>query len=326
MNISSDTDSRNGYGNVFIHKACKNEAENSYGGQVMVSAMAIAQAVISGLLIGSLYSLISMGLALIWGVMDIVNFAHGDFMMVAGYLTCILFDYAGVDPLLSVPVAFAVTFVLGILTQRFVIDRVLEAPPVSQIFATFALLMIIRNTALLIWGPKPTTITGLWYAELVFRPYGLTLSLIHILIAVICMVTTAILYIFITRTYTGIALRATSQNRLAARLLGIDIRKMYLLAFGIGVGLTGIGGALLASFYYIFPEVGARFCMLSFMIVVLGGFGSLFGALVGGLAIGVLEELSALLVNPALKDAIAFGIFILILLFKPTGLFGGRET
>jgi len=288
---------------------------------VTVGLDAVLSGIISGILIGSVYSLISMGLALIWGVMDIINFAQGDYMMLGAFITYYLLTLIGVDPLLGLPVVFVVIFALGVLTQIGVIERILHAPTLSQIFVTFALLFIIRYGAEVTFGPfTKRVVTD--YTGVTLRYGTFSVPLMQLIASIISISIAFLMYLFLTKTYTGIALRATAQDRDAALLHGIDIKKMYRIAFGLGVGITGVGGALLSTFYPLHPEMGAFYCMLMFIIVVLGGFGSVFGAYIGGLLIGVTEVLSALFILPTLKDVVAFVVFIIILLVRPTGLFG----
>lgn len=288
----------------------------------MVSAADLLSAIVNGVLIGSIYSLVAMGLALIWGVMGVINFAHGDYMMLGGFIAFALY-MAGVDPLVAVPVAFATIFLLGVATQRFIINRILDAPLVSQIAATFAVLLIIRYGAEAAFGP---------YTRLIKVSYAGTLYIGEIAVSIPQLIGFAFsvlialfLYIFLNRTHVGIALQATSQNREAAQLLGINVTRMYELAFGIGVGIAAIAGVLLTTFYPLFPEEGAYFTLLAFIIVVLGGFGSVFGSYVSGIVIGVVQSVSALFIPPSLKDVVAFIVFILMVMFKPIGLFGKKE-
>ncbi len=291
----------------------------------MVTFLDLLRAIISGVLIGSVYSLIAMGLALIWGVMDVINFAHGDFMMIGAFTTYWLLVLAGIDPLLSLPLSFGLVFALGILTQRTIIERILYAPIVSQISATFALLMMIRYGAEVLFGPFTRRVVTS-YTDVMFRFSWITIPLTRIIAFFASILIAITLYLFLSKTYVGIALRATSQNREAAALMGIDVKKMYRIAFGIGVGIAAIGGSLLSTFYPIYPEMGAFFCLLAFVIVVFGGFGSIFGAYVSGIIIGVAEAVSALFIAPTLKDVVAFLLFIAMLLIRPTGLFGKKMS
>ncbi len=290
----------------------------------MVGLDYVANAVVSGILIGSVYSLVGMGLALIWGIMDVINFAQGDYMMLGAFVTYWAFTLAGVDPLLSVPLSFLVTFALGVLTQRVVIERVLDAPMVSQITATFAVLLMIRYGAEAAFGPYTKRIY-VPYADVIFRFGTISLQLPRLIAFFVSLGVAVAFYVFLKTTYTGVALRAVSQNRMAAYLMGINVRKMYWIAFGIGVGISAVGGTLVATFLPIHPEMGGFYALIAFIVVVFGGFGSVFGAYISGIIIGVTESVSALFISPSLKDVVAFLLFIAIILVKPTGLFGTEQ-
>ena len=287
----------------------------------MVGLEYVANAVVSGILIGSVYSLVAMGLALIWGIMDVINFAQGDYMMLGAFITYWAFTLAGIDPLISVPLSFLVTFALGILTQRVVIEKILDAPMVSQITATFAVLLMIRYGAEAAFGPYTKRIY-VPYADVIFRFGAISLQLPRLIAFAVSLAVAVSFYMFLKTTYTGVALRAVSQNRMAAYLMGIDVRKMYWVAFGIGVGISAVGGTLISTFLPIHPEMGGFYALIAFIVVVFGGFGSVFGAYLSGLIIGVAESVSALFISPSLKDVVAFLLFIAIILVKPTGIFG----
>ncbi len=291
---------------------------------MLVGAESVLSALVDGVLIGSIYSLIAMGLALIWGIMDVINFAQGDYMMLGAFLTYWLYVLVGVDPLLSIPLSFATVFAMGVLTQKVVIDRILDAPMVSQITATFAVLLIIRYGAEVVFGPYTRRLTVSYLSEILrFGPVVVPMN--RLVAFIISILVTAVLFLFLKMTYTGVALRAVSQNREAAYLMGINVSRMYWIAFGIGVGISAIGGTLLATFYPIHPEMAAFFTLLAFIIVVFGGFGSVFGAYISGIIIGVTESVSALFISPTLKDVVAFLLFIVVILVKPTGLFGKEQ-
>ncbi len=291
---------------------------------MLIGAESVLSALVDGVLIGSIYSLIAMGLALIWGIMDVINFAQGDYMMLGAFLTYWLYVLAGIDPLLSIPLSFATVFVMGVITQKAVIDRILDAPMVSQITATFAVLLIIRYGAEVVFGPYTRRLTVSYLSE-VLRFGPIVVPMNRLVAFLVSIVVTAVLFLFLKMTYTGIALRAVSQNREAAYLMGINVSRMYWIAFGIGVGISAIGGTLLATFYPIHPEMAAFFTLLAFIIVVFGGFGSVFGAYISGIIIGVTESVSALFISPTLKDVVAFLLFIIVILVKPTGLFGKEQ-
>jgi len=279
----------------------------------------LAQVIIDGVLTGSLYALIAIGLAMIWGVVEVINFAHGEFIMVAAFLSFFLYTYAGIDPLLSLPLAFATAFTLGYAIQRTMINRILDAPFLSQIFATFALVLIMRNGFFVALGPDLRTITT-WYSEAVVDIYGVRISLVKLLIASIALASTIALQLFLTRTYLGTAMRAIAQDRDAAKLMGINVRSVYTIAFGIGAGLAGMGGAMLASFYYVFPEMGIPFTLIAFISVVLGGFGNILGPAIGAIIIGMTQGLGAIILTPSMKDILVYLVFLAILLIRPSGI------
>jgi branched-chain amino acid transport system permease protein len=286
----------------------------------MSSEIIFAQAIVDGLLMGSLYALIAIGLAMIWGIVEIINFAHGEFLMIASFLSYFLFIYLGIDPLISIPLAFLTTFGLGYLVQKGIINRILEAPFLAQIFATFALLLIIRNGFFVAFGPDIRSATT-WYSEATIDLYGIKISIVKLFATTIVIIATILLHLFLTRTYLGTAMRALSQDKTAAQLMGIDIKKVYAIAFGLGAGLAGIGGALLTSFYYVFPEMGVPFTLIAFISVVLGGFGNILGPAIGAVIIGVLQSIGALIMSPSMKDILVYIVFLAILLIKPTGIF-----
>ena len=291
----------------------------------MVGILSIVNALVSGILIGGIYSLVAMGLALIWGVMNVINFAQGDYMMLGAFATYWVFALMGIDPLISIIISFLFVFALGILTQGLVIDRIVKAPFVSQVVSTFALLLVIRYGSEAAFGPYTRRVET-WYTGITYNISGVILPLPEIIAFIVSVGVTLILYIFLNRTYTGVSMQAVAQNLEAAAILGINIRKMYWLAFGIGVGITAIGGTLLSTFYPIYPEMGAFFTFLAFIIVVFGGFGSIFGAYLASLIIGLSETVSALFISPTLKDVVAFLIFVIIILVKPTGMFGVESS
>lgn len=281
---------------------------------------AVLQSLVLGLLVGSIYALASVGLTLIWGIVEVVNFAQADFLMLGMFSAFWLHELWGLDPMLAIPVAFATTFLLGTMIQRFCINRTLEAPVLNQVVLTFALVLIIRHGALILWGPDSRSITT-WYSEKSLAVGNVLISYPMLLSSIAAIIATILFFLFLTRTDTGIALRAAAQNRAVAQLYGVDVKKMYVLAYALGVGITGIAGALFSTFYYIVPEVGGIFGLLMFTIVVLGGFRSLLGTYVGGLIVGTAQCLSALYITPSMKDIPVFLLFLIILVIKPTGLF-----
>lgn len=287
------------------------------------------QAIVAGILMGGVFALIALGLSIIWGVMDIVNFAHGDFMMVAMFLTLGLFEYLGLIPLFSLPITGLVLFGLGVLTYRLIIRPVLKGPMVAQIVVTFGLLLFMRNMGQFILKAdfrtlpaKAATLDG-WLSGSI-KIYGLMIPPPKFIAFMLSLVFIILVDQFFKRTNVGMALRATAQNRAAAQLVGVNIDRMYSLSWGCGILCVAIGGVLLSLFHFIHPEVGLVFTLLSFIIVTLGGFGSIWGAFAGGLIIGLAESLGGLYIAPAYKFAVAFIIFIVVLFVRPQGLFGEK--
>lgn len=283
----------------------------------------LIQAVIDGIMIGSLYALATGGLVIIWGIMEIVNFAQAEFLMLSMYISYWFFILFGIDPILCIPIAFITIFLLGAVIQRSCIQPVLNAPVLTQVAVTFALLLILRNAALIMWGPDPRSIIT-WYSDKSLVMGGIFFSYPKLASLIITIVSFGIFYLFLIKTNVGIALRATAQNRLAAQLLGIDVHKMYILAFGLGTGFAAVAGVLFSTIYSITPEAGVLILLIIFVVVVLGGFRSLFGTIVGGLIIGITESVSALFISPSMKDIPVYILFFIILMVRPTGLFGRK--
>ena len=288
-----------------------------------------SQLLISGILIGGIYALASIGLTLIFGVMKIVNFAHGEFLMVAMYVTFWLFHYFALDPYLSILVVMPLLFIVGIVTYQLFIRKTIGAPVLTQIFVTLGLSIVIQNLVLLFWSADFRTVS-LSYAStpIVFGPYA-SLSIGEILVNpprliafVLAISLSLAFYLFLKYSYTGKVIRATSQDRSAALLMGINIEKFYRLTFAIGILLVGIAGALMMPIYTVHPFVGFDFVLVLFVVVVLGGMGSIVGAMIGGIFIGIIEIFSSFLIGPDSKQAIYFLVFIAVLVIRPSGLFG----
>lgn len=281
----------------------------------------LPQAIADGLIMGAIFALVALGLSLIWGVMNIVNFAHAEYQMLSMYAAFWLWALWGVDPTLAVPVTAALMFLAGWFTYRLIIRRVLRAPMVAQIFATFGLMLTLRYTAFLIWEPRYRLITDP-YLEGTLQLGTVRLGGPQLAAGVGSVLCTAAIFCFLQYTRTGMALRATAQDRRVALSLGIDVERMFALAWGIGLAAVGVAGALLSAFFYVYPEVGEIFILLAFASVALGGFGSIQGSFFGGILIGLSEQLFGVMISPGFKYAFIFGIFILVLLVRPKGLFG----
>ncbi len=290
----------------------------------MISLTMIIQLVVNGLLRGSIYALAAIGMTLIFGVMNIVNFAHGSLMMVAMYITFWLFTLLGMDPYLSLVISVPVLFVLGGLIEKYLIHRSLEGPEINQFLITAGILIFIENAAIFLFSPD--------FRGVKVEYRGANLSIGEVIIGLNPLIASAVvvaltfsLYLFLKKTDLGRALRAVTANKEAARLMGINLNFIYFVAFGIGTACVGAAGTIISPMYYIFPHVGHLFLLLSFVIVILGGQGHVIGAFLGGLIIGVVESLCILVIPGSTKDAVVYAVFILVLLFKPSGLFGKRE-
>ena len=282
------------------------------------------QAIVNGFLVGGVYSLMALGLTLIFGVMRVINFAHGDMMVWGMYLSYWLFVTAGVDPYLSILVTGAAIFLLGAAVQKGLVNRILDAPHEMQILLMLGVALVLENVALMVWGPDPRRVSTtyalstFWLGPIVFdlpkvATFGLALAL------------ALGLYLFLKKTDLGRMIRAASDNQIGALLVGTDILKVFTLAFGIGAACVGAAGSLMTPFLPFSPSTGLFFTITSFNIVIIGGMGSFLGAFVGGLLVGVSESLGAVILVPSLKEIVSFILLVLILLFRPQGLLGGSR-
>jgi len=285
------------------------------------SAEVLLQGILNGILMGCIYALIAAGLSLIFGLMEIVNFAHGEFLMIGMYTAFWMYALFALDPLLSVPVCGAALFVLGWLTHKGIIRRILGAPMLAQIFATFGLGIFLRALAQFLWTPDFRQVSDPWIQGPI-RLLGVSVGLPQLVSSLASLLAFGFLYWFITRTETGAALEATAQDRQAAALMGIDTEKIFTLGWGIGSACVGVAGAFLAMFFYVFPYVGSLFALLAYVIVALGGFGSVPGSLVAGIIVGVIEVMGGLLIAPAFKYVAVFLLYLIVVLIRPQGLLG----
>jgi branched-chain amino acid transport system permease protein len=281
----------------------------------------LLQVLINGLLIGFTLSLIASGLTLIYGVMNIVNFAHGEFLMLAMYATFFLYARGGMDPLAALPLTVLLLFAIGRLTYATLIRRVMRGPAHAQIFATFGLMIALQGTAQFVWGADYHTVGASSVSgRLLFG--RVVVSLPQLASAIGALGGMLALWFLLERTTLGRALRATAQDKDAAALLGINTERIYGLAWGIGAACVGIAGTLLATHYYIVPRVGAVFALVAFATVALGGFGSIGGAFVAGVTIGVVEVAAGYFVSSLYKYVFVYGIYLLVVVLRPAGLLG----
>jgi branched-chain amino acid transport system permease protein len=283
----------------------------------------LLQLLVNGLLLGGIYALISIGLTLIFGVLEIINFAHGEFLMIGMYLTYAFFHFFGIDPYVSLLFILPISFLIGISVQKIIIQPLLNSPPLNQIFATIGLSIVLQNLALWLFKADYRTIETS-YAKMNLFLGDLIFNLPRLIAFFIALSMILTLFLFLKMTYTGMAIRALAQQRRAAMLMGINVYRTYTIAFGIGIACVGAAGTILMPIYFVFPTVGSLFVLAAFVVVILGGYNSLVGSLLAGLIIGVIEAFSGFFISPHLKEAVYFTIFIFILLFRPTGLLGRR--
>src|SRR6202048_4058440 len=276
----------------------------------------LAQAVINGLLIGGIYALVSIGVTLIFGVVKIVNFAQGEFVMIGMYISFFLANQFGIDPIVSLVVSMPVLFAVGVLIQHFLIRRVLGPNDMPQIFLTFALSLLLLNLALMLFTANYRTVHTSYSDE--------AIHIGELYIPVAKLIAFGVVWIFLHTTDLGKAMRAASQNRDVATLMGINPNRVFCVAFGAALALAGAAGSLLMPFYSAYPFVGQVFVLMAFVAVVLGTLGNVIGALVASLMMGVAESLGIQFVGADSGLIVVFAMLLLTLAFKPTGLGGGR--
>ena len=289
-----------------------------------MTAELVLQAVASGLLMGMIYALVAAGLSLIFGLMDVVNFAHGELLMLAMFATLVLTQVSGLDPLLLLPVVGVILFGVGVAIYRGLIGRALSVTfnrGMSQIFVTFGLAIFLRGAAQFFFGSEFHSITGTWLSDKTVNLAGIYLPLPQLVASVVCLVAFGAM-LMVSRTEFGRALEATREDRDAVALIGIDRDRIFAIGWGMGAAAVGVAGVMLANFYYISPNVGLNFATIAYVTVALGGFGSLLGALAAGLLVGLVEALTALVLEPSLKQVGMFVLYMLVLTVRPRGLFG----
>ncbi len=285
----------------------------------------VAQGLLNGLLFGGAYSLMAVGLTLIFGVMRIVNFAHGDMMVWGMYLAYLLAAHLGVDPYLGFVACALALFLLGVAVQRGLVERIIDAPHEMQILLMLGVALVLENAALVVFGPEPQRVPSvLGQSTIWLGPVFVDVP--RLVTFVVAIVLTLLLYGFLFRTDLGKSIRAAADNPYGALVIGTDVKRVYAVAFGIGAACVGAAGALVAPFLPFQPSTGLSASVTSFTIVIIGGMGSLAGAFFGGLLVSVAESLGAIFLAPSLKELVSFSLLIVILLFRPAGLFGKRAT
>ena len=282
----------------------------------------VAQAVVNGLLIGGIYALVSIGVTLIFGVVKVVNFAQGEFVMIGMYISFFLATRFGIDPLASLVVSMPVLFVIGVLLQHFLIRRVLGLGDMPQIFLTFALSLLLMNGALMLFTADYRTVQTA-YTDLAINIGPIYISVAKLIAFVVAMVLSGMLWVFLHSTDLGKAMRAAAQNPEVAMLMGINPDRVFCVALGVALALAGAAGSLLMPFYPAYPMVGQVFVLMAFVAVVLGTLGNITGALIAGLMMGVAESLGIQFVGADSGLIVVFLMFLATLILRPNGLFGG---
>jgi branched-chain amino acid transport system permease protein len=280
------------------------------------------QTLVSGILMGGIYALVGLGMTLIMGVMRIINLAHGQLMMVAMYITFVLYEYLNLDPYFALFVAMPALFVLGALIQKYLLNPLLRVEsiiPQNQILMTVGVGMVLTEVVRFIFHSDYKSVKTP-YSSAVLYLGSIAVNFPMLIAFGIAMLLTAGLFFFLLKTDTGKSVRATAQNKDAAMLMGVNAEWITQLTYGLGAALAAAAGTLLLPIYYLYPDVGGQFTLKAFVITVLGGLGSTVGAIMGGLVLGVAESLGATYISMALKDAVGMVIFVLVLVFMPGGL------
>jgi branched-chain amino acid transport system permease protein len=283
----------------------------------------IYQILANGVLLGGLFAIVAMGFSVVWGVMNLINLAHGAFIMLGAYITFWVFELWGIDPFLSIPISMAVLFCLGYLIQRHVINLVVRAQVFMTLILTFGLEILIMNLSTVVWTGNYRSVTTPYSgANIEIGP--LIIPSVRLAIFLIALAITVGLYFFMSRTKLGNAIKATSLDKEAAQLVGVEIGQMYAITFAIGGALAGAAGSLLAIISAISPYMGGPYTLKAFVICVLGGLGSIIGLVIGGLTLGIAESLGTILLGPGYADAISFVIMVIILAIRPQGILGKK--
>jgi branched-chain amino acid transport system permease protein len=285
----------------------------------------VLQIVINGLLKGGLYALMAIGMSLIWGVMDIINIAHGSFIMLGAFTTYWLFTLLGIDPVLSLIASIGILFILGYIVQKYLINLIIRASAFITLVLTFGIEIFVNNLAQVFWSAD---------VRMVQIPYGatnfsignfVTIPIMRLIAFLLVIVISIILFFVLNRTNLGRSIRATSQDLDAARLVGVDVAKTYAVTFGLGVGAAGAAGTLWSILFPITPMMGGILTLKSFVVVIIGGLGSMLGPLIGGLILGVTEALGTNWLGATYENLIGFTILVLVLIIRPKGIMGGAD-
>jgi len=281
----------------------------------------LLQSLINGILLGGIYAAYSAGFSLIFGVMGVVNIFHGEMVMLGAFTTYWLFTLFHIDPFFTIPFSILFLFIFGYLVQRFLINRVVESPPMISYILTFGIHLIVAYTCLWVWTADFRTVTTS-YSGFNANLSGIILPYARVATFGLALLVVAGLYLFLDKTEVGRAIQATAQDKEVARLMGVKIHQIYAITFGIGAAITGMAGSLISTYFIIFPQMGLPYTIIAFCVVVLGGMGYIPGALWGGLILGVIQSFTATYLSAGLSGAFTFILLFIMLIVRPAGIAG----
>jgi branched-chain amino acid transport system permease protein len=285
--------------------------------------MLLLQVLVNGILLGGLYGIMALGMSLVWGVMNIVNIAHGAVIMLGAYLTFWMFTLWGIDPFVSLPLTIVAMFLYGYGLQRYVLNLIVRAQLFLTLLITFGVEVVMINVVRILWSSDLRQVTPA-YAASNFEIAGLTIPWVRLWVFVTTVLLSVVFLFVLERTRLGRAIRATAEELRAARLTGIPVAHIYAITFGLGAALAGAAGGLWGMLFPITPVMGGSLTLKSFVVAVLGGLGTMMGAIVGGLVLGLTESFTATYLGPTYPNAVSFGLLVLILIVRPAGILGRR--
>ena len=278
------------------------------------------QQVLNGIMLGSVYSLVALGLTIIYGILHVPNFAHGSLYMLGAYLAYLMVTTLGLNFWMAMVLTMVILAIIGMLVERLVFRPLLDAPHLNSFIAAIGLIYIIDNGALILWGPDFKRFPAIY--DQLYHFFGITITLQRIIIVFTAISLIALMQLFIKKTTIGATIVATAQDRIGARLAGINVERVGLITFGIGTALAAAAGALIGPILLVYPSMGAALILKAFVIIILGGMGSIPGAIIGGFILGLIESLGGGYITTQYNEVLAFGVLVTVLAIKPTGLFG----
>ncbi|MEM2416585.1 MAG: branched-chain amino acid ABC transporter permease [Nitrososphaerota archaeon] len=284
----------------------------------------LINALFFGIIIGMVYALSALGLTLIYGVMRLINLSHGQMLMLSGFFSYTLLTLFNIDPIISLPLVVILFILLGLLFHNSLIKPIIKAPLIESLLITYAFGMILENLAIIVWGVDYRSIVTS-YSIYSIKIGSISISLSRLLAAILALLVSILTYFLLVKTKFGKAIRACAQDPIASELMGINYHRVAMLTTVLSTSIIAIAGPLLAMIFLIYPAVGGMYTLKAYCMIVLGGVGSALGALIGGLLFGISEALAAVLLPSGFKDAVAYGLLVLLLLIKPTGLIKGYK-